>query len=78
MLPCRRSHTVLLPRTFLRSLALAQCPRFQLMRHCRLLHIVLVQLDAATQLDLTEFLIGWIFVDILFVTSVVPPATAWT
>ena len=29
-----------LPRTFLRSLALAQCPRFQLMRHCRLLHIV--------------------------------------
>ena len=34
MLPCRRHHTVLFPR-------LAQCPRFQLMRHCRLLHIVL-------------------------------------
>ena len=33
------SHTSL-PRTFLRSLALAQCPRFQWMRHCRLLHIV--------------------------------------
>ena len=40
MLPCRRHHTVLFPRTFLRSLALAQCPRFQLMRQCRLLHIV--------------------------------------
>ena len=62
MLPCRRSHTVLFPRTFLRSLALAQCPRFQWTRHCRLLHSV-VQLDAATQLDLTEFLIGWIFSD---------------
>ena len=40
MLPCRRPHTVLFPRTFLRSLALAQRPRFQLTRHCRLLHIV--------------------------------------
>ena len=44
MLPCRRHHTVLFPRTFRRSLALAQCPRFQLMRHCRLLHIVLCNL----------------------------------
>ena len=44
MLPCRRHHAVLFPRTFLRSLALAQCPRFQLMRHCRLLHIVLCYL----------------------------------
>ena len=40
MLPCRRHHTVLFTRKFLRSLALAQCPRFQLMRHCRFLHIV--------------------------------------
>ena len=62
MLPCRRSHTVLFPRTFLRSLALAQCPRFQLMRHCRLLHIVWCNL-MLPQLDLTEFLIGWIFSD---------------
>ena len=44
MLPCRRHHTVLCPGTFLRSLALAQCPRFQLMRHCRLLPIVLCYL----------------------------------
>ena len=41
MLPCRRHHTVLFPRTFLRSLALAQYPRSRLMPHCRLLHIVL-------------------------------------
>ena len=44
MLPCRRSHTVSFSRTFLRSLVLAQCLRFQLMRHCRLLHIVLCNL----------------------------------
>ena len=41
MLRCRRHHTVLFPGTFLRSLVLAQLPRFQLMRQCRLLHIVL-------------------------------------
>ena len=39
-LPCRRSHTVLLPRTFLRSLVLAQLPRFLLIRLCRLLYAV--------------------------------------
>ena len=41
MLRCRRHHTVLFLRTFLRSLATAQNLRFRLMRHCRLLHIVL-------------------------------------
>ena len=39
-LPCRRSHTVLVPRTFLRSLVLAQLPRFELIRQCRLLSAV--------------------------------------
>ena len=39
-LPCRRSHTVLFPRTFLRRWVLAQLPRFLLTRRCRLLHIV--------------------------------------
>ena len=44
MLPCRRHHTVLFPRTFLRSLAIAQYLRSRLMWHCRLLHIVLCYL----------------------------------
>ena len=35
--PCRRSHTVLFPRTFLRKWVLAQLPRFLLTRLCRLL-----------------------------------------
>ena len=44
MLRCRRHHPVLFPRTFLRSLAIAQYLRFRLMWHCRLLHIVLFYL----------------------------------
>ena len=74
MLPCRRSHTVLFPRTFLRSLALAQRPRFQLMRHCRLLHIVWCNLmlphnSTSRSSSLAGFsqTVPWI-VDILFVS----------
>ena len=74
MLPCKRSHTVLFPRTFLRSLALAQRPRFQLMRHCRLLHIVWFNLmlphnSTSRSSSLAGFsqTILWI-VDILFVS----------
>ena len=40
MLLRRRSHPALCFSMSLRSLALAQCPRFQWTRHCRLLHIV--------------------------------------
>ena len=39
-LPCRQSHTVLFPRTFLRRWVLAQLPRFLLIRLCRLLFAV--------------------------------------
>ena len=39
-LPCRRSHTVLFLRTFLRRWVLAQLPRFLLIRQCRLLFAV--------------------------------------
>ena len=41
MLPCRRSHTVLFLKTFLRRWVLAQLPRFLLTCLFRLLHAVL-------------------------------------
>ena len=80
------------PGTSLRSLALAQRPRFQLMRHCRLLHIVLCNLmplhnSTSRSSSLAGFsqTVHWI-VDILFVSPppsvlgshVVPLAAAWT
>ena len=67
-------HTVLFPRTFLRSWALAQCPRFQLMRHCRLLHIVLCNLTLPhNSTSRSSSLAGFsqtvlLIVDILFVS----------
>ena len=71
---CKRHHTVLFPKTFLRSLALAQYPRSRLMRHCRLLHIVSCYLtqphnSTSRSSSLAGFsqTVLWI-VDILFVS----------
>ena len=58
---CRRSHTVSFLRTFLRRWVLAQLTRFLLIHLCRLFFRCVVQHDAATQLDLTEFVIGCIY-----------------
>ena len=71
---CRRSHTVLFPKMFLRSLVLVQLPRFQLMRQCRLLRAVWCNLmlphnSTSRSSSLAGFsqTILWI-VDILFVS----------
>ena len=59
-LPCRRSHTVLFLRTFLRRWVLAQLPRFLLTYLFRLLYAVLCY-TMFPQLPLTEFFVGCIF-----------------
>ena len=59
MLLRRRPHPALRLSTSLRRWVLAQLPRFLLIRLCRFLHLVLYYLTLP-QLDLTEFLIGWI------------------
>ena len=62
MVLCRRSHTVLFLRTFLRRWVLAQLPRFLLMCLFRLLYAVLCY-TIFPQLPLTEFFIGCVFSD---------------
>ena len=60
----RPSPSIFFPSMSLRSWALAQLSSFSVDTwHVQISAHSVVQLDAATQLDLTEFLIGWIFSD---------------
>ena len=61
MLPCRRPRPVPCLSMSLRRWVLAQLPRFLLIRLCRLPVPSAVPHDVATQLPLTEFLIGCIY-----------------
>ena len=63
MLPCRRRHTGLFPRTFSTQFGSRTASSFSVDASLQTSAHSVVQLDAATQLDLTEFLIGWIFSD---------------
>ena len=63
MLPCRRSHTVTLSQDVSTQFGSRTVSSFSVDASLQTTTHSVVQLDAATQLDLTEFLIGWIFSD---------------